>query len=107
MTETQKNQQEIQEKPPSYNQRLIQHLESNKVSKKTIDLIKSFALEETTRREAEKEATKNIMSWGKYRDKQIDEVYKLDPTYIKWCLKNSQYLSDPQKELMTNLLKAE
>ena len=99
--------QEIQEKKPSYNQRLIQHLEEKKVSKKTIDLIKSFALEETTRREAEKEATKNIMSWGKYRDKLIDDVYKIDPTYFKWCLKNSQYLSDPQKELMTNLIKAE
>jgi hypothetical protein len=96
-----------QEKKPSYNQRLIQHLEDKKVSKKTIDLIKSFAFEETTRREAEKEATKNIMSWGKYKSRNIEDVYKLDPTYIKWCLKNSQYLSDPQKELMTNLLKAE
>ena len=33
-----------------------------------------------------------------------EEVYKLDPQYIKWASKNSQYLTQPQKELMEKLL---
>ena len=39
-----------------------------------------------------------------FKNKKIEEVYKLDPQYIKWCLKNSQYLSDSQKELMNSLV---
>lgn len=104
MTETQKVQQE---KPPSYNQRLIQHLEDKKVTKKTIDLIKSFALEETTRREEHNKANEGIINFGKYKTKRFEDIFKLDPTYIKWLHKNNKYLSDINKEIVEGLLKAE
>ena len=87
-------------KPKSYTQRLKEFLEENKCPKKYLDLISEFALEESTRREEQREATKNVMSWGKYKNKNIEEVFNLDPTYIKWCVKNSQYLTEQQKELM-------
>ena len=94
-------------KPKSYTQRLKEFLEEKKVSKKTLDFISEFALEESERREQEKEATKHVMTWGKYKNKNIEEVYKLDATYIKWALKNSQYLTEPQKELMNSLINSE
>ena len=99
--------QEIQEKSPSYTQQLKEHLESKKVPKKYIDLISIFALEYTTRREAEKEATKGIINFGKYRTKRFEDIYKLDKPYIMWMHKNNQYLSDANKEIVEELLKGD
>jgi len=45
----------------------------------------------------------NIISFGKYKDKRVDDVYKLDPKYIKW-LSQSSYITDSQKEIITKLL---
>lgn len=92
------------DKPKSYTTRLIEFLEEHKTNKKTIDLIKEFALEETERKKEQQEATKGIMTWGKFKGKRIEDVFKLDPQYIKWCIKNSQYLNEHQKELMNELL---
>lgn len=93
-----------QDKPKSYTARLLDVLQENKCPTKYLDLIKKFASDESEKIELNKEATKDVMTWGKFRGKKIEDVYKLDPQYIKWCLKNSQYLSQPQKELMEKLL---
>ena len=98
MTDTQ------EPKPKSYTTRLKEFLQENKVSKKTLDLISTFAKEESEKLEEKREATIGLMTWGKFKNKKIEEVYKLDPQYIKWCLKNSQYLSESQKELMNSLV---
>jgi len=91
-------------KPKSYTQRLKEFLEENKCPKKYLDLISQFAKAEAEKREQEREEGKAIMSWGKFKGKRIEDVYKLDPQYINWCLKNSQYLSPPQKDLMEHLV---
>ena len=104
MTETQKNQQE---KKPSYTQQLKQHLEDNKVPKKYIDMIALFALDYSTKMEAEKKANEGIINFGKYRGKRFEDIYILDPVYIKWLQKNNKYLSDPNKSIVEELLKAE
>ena len=93
-----------EEKPKSYTQRLKEYLEEHKVSKKTLDLISEFAMEETERREKQREANKNVMTFGKYKNKKIDEIYKLDPTYIKWLSKNEKYLSEQNREVVKELL---
>ena len=98
MTDTQ------EPKPKSYTTRLKEFLQENKVSKKTLDLISTFAKEESEKLEEKREATIGLMTWGKFKGKKIEDVYKLDPQYINWCLKNSQYLSDSQKELMNSLV---
>ena len=95
------------QKPKSYTSRMIDFLTENKVNKKTIDLIKQFASDEAEKRNEEKEATKDIMTWGKFKGKRIEDVFKLDPQYIGWCIKNSQYLTEHQKELMNSLINSE
>jgi hypothetical protein len=96
-----------QEKPKSYTQQLKDHLESNKCPKKYIDLISTFALEYSTKLEAEKEATKNMITFGKYKGKKFEDVYTLDKPYIKWMMKNNKYLSSANKQIVEDLLKAE
>ena len=104
MTETQKNKQE---KPKSYTQQLKNHLESNKCPKKYIDMISTFALEYSTKMEAEKKTTEGIITFGKYKGKKFEDVFILDKPYIKWMMKNSKYLSSANKTIVEDLLKAE
>ena len=94
-------------KPKSYTARLLDVLEENKCPTKYLDLIKKFAADESEKREQETQATKDVMTWGKYKNKKIEEVFKLDPQYINWCIKNGQYLSQPQKDLMNSLINSE
>jgi hypothetical protein len=94
-------------KPKSYTQRMLDVLETNKCPTKYIDLIKKFAADESEKREEQTQATKDVMTWGKYKNKKIEEVFKLDPQYINWCIKNGQYLSQPQKDLMNSLINSE
>lgn len=93
-----------EEKPKSYTQRLIDYLEEKKCPKKTLDLVKEFALEETERREKEREATKGIMSFGKFKGKQLKQIFEIEPTYIKWLSKNEKYLSEENREIVKELL---
>jgi uncharacterized protein (DUF3820 family) len=92
-------------KPKSYTQRMLDVLETNKCPTKYIDLIKKFAADESEKRENEKEATKGVMTFGKFRGKQIREVFKLDPQYVSWLQKNNMYLSDANKIIVDELLK--
>ena len=101
MTET------IQEKPKSYTQQLKDHLESNKCPKKYIDMVATFALEYSTKMEEKKKATEGILNFGKYRGKFIKDVVTLDMPYVQWLQKNNKYLSDPNKAIVDELLKAE
>ena len=98
MTDTQET------KPKSYTQRLKEFLETNKVSKKTLDLISTFAKEESEKLEEKREATKGIMTFGKYKSKPIKQVYEIDPQYITWLQKNNKYLSDDNKAIVEELL---
>ena len=103
---TPETQQEIQ-KPPSYTQQLKEHLESNKVPKKYIDMISIFALEYSTKLEEQNKANEGIMTFGKYKGKKIMDMHKIDKPYIFWLKKNSKYLSDANKAIVEDLLKAD
>ena len=91
-------------KPKSYTARLLDVLEANKCPTKYVDLIKKFAADESEKREEEKEATRGIMTFGKYKNRKIEEVFKLDPQYITWLKKNEKYLSDANKAIVDELL---
>ena len=58
-------------------------------------------------REKEKEATKGIVTFGKFRGKQLKQIYEIEPTYIKWLKKNSQFLSEQNREIVDELLNSE
>jgi hypothetical protein len=91
-------------KPKSYTARLIDVLQENKCPTKYLDLIKKFAADESEKREQETQATKGVMTFGKFRGKKIEDVYKLDPQYIKWLKKNETYLSSANKVIVDELL---
>ena len=107
MTEIQQNQQEINQKPPSYTQQLKDHLTENKCPKKYIDMIATFALEYSTRREADKKANEGTITFGKYKGKKINDVFELDKPYVMWLQRNNKYLSDANKQVVEELLKVE
>ena len=92
-------------RPKSYTARLIDVLETNKCPTKYLDLIKKFAADESEKREEQNQATKDVMTWGKYKNKKIKEVFKLDPQYVKWLKKNETYLSSANKVIVDELLK--
>ena len=96
--------QEIQDKPKSYTQRLMEHLEENKVSKKTLSLIKEFSSAESLKIQEQRESNKGIMNFGKYKGKRLEEVFKLDKQYVEWLNKNNQYFNSDNKEIVAQLL---
>jgi uncharacterized protein (DUF3820 family) len=83
---------------------MIEFLQEKKISKKTLDLISEFALNESTKREAEREANKGIINFGKYKGKKLTEISKLDKPYIMWLQKNNKYLNQDNKEIVDQLL---
>lgn len=89
----------------SYSARLIEYLESNGISKKTVVLIRTFANNEKERIDKLREETKNKFTWGKYKDKDIKEVFKLDEQYCLWAGKSS-YLREEHKELIAELIQS-
>ena len=45
------------------------------------------------------------MNFGKYKGKKLEEIFKLDKTYIKCLQKNNKYLNAVNKEIVEELLK--
>jgi len=75
-------------KTKSYTEKLTDHLKSEFEGVKLIDevvkAIKDFALEQFEKRKKLDEESKDVLSWGKYKNKKISDVFKLDSSYIKW-----------------------
>jgi uncharacterized C2H2 Zn-finger protein len=88
----------------SYTARLVEHLEENKVSKKTLDLIKDFASAEREKIEAERKETEGLMNFGKYKNKRFEDIYKIDKSYIEWLNKNNKYLREDGRKIVAELL---
>ena len=92
-------------KKQSYTDQLKTFLESKKCPQSYLDLISEFSLEYGEKRKKEQEATKGIMNFGKYKGKKLEEIYKLDKTYIKWLQKNNKYMNATNKQIVDDLLK--
>ena len=88
----------------SYSQRMLKHLEDNKVAEETLDLIREFSRQESIIIQAEREASRGLMTFGKYVGKQLEEIHKLDPKYVDWLSKNNKYLNSENKEVVAKLV---
>lgn len=95
------------QRPKSYTSRLKEYLEQNKCPKKYLDLISQFAADEAERKKGENEATRGVMTFGKFKGKQLSKIYEIEPTYIKWLDRNSQFLSEQNREIIKELLNSE
>ena len=95
------NQEQPEKK--SYTTRMIEFLTENKVNKKTIQLIQEFGKSESVRMEESRNATQGQFTWGKFKGKDIKDIFAIDKQYCQWALK-SNYLRDDQKELIQKLL---
>ena len=94
-----------EERKPSYTEQLKTFLESKKCPQKYLDLIGEFSLDYVEKKKQEEEATKGIINFGKYKGKKLEDIYKLDKTYIMWLQKNNKYLNQVNKEIVEELLK--
>ena len=92
-------------KKQSYTDQLKTFLEGKKCPQAYLDLISEFSLEYGEKKKQEQEATKGLMNFGKYKGKKLEEIFKLDKTYIKWLQKNNKYLNAANKEIVEELLK--
>ena len=101
------------EKKESYTQKLINQLnykfESDEKHKAVYEdiifEIKSFAQDQRALFEAKETVDEGLMSFGKYKDKKIEDIYKIDRSYVKWLQKNNKYLSTKGKEIVDRLMK--
>lgn len=94
-----------EERKQSYTEQLKTFLEGKKCPQAYIDLISEFSLDYVEKRKQEQEKTKGIINFGKYKGKKLQDIYKLDKTYIMWLQKNNKYLNKVNKEIVEELLK--
>ena len=94
-----------QVKKQSYTEQLKTFLEGKKCPSKYLELISEFSLDYMEKKKQDQEETKGIMNFGKFKGKRIEEIYKLDKTYVKWLGKNNQFLNQSNKEIVEELLK--
>ena len=49
-----------------------------------------------------------ILDFGKYKGKSLEEVIKLDPKYIEWCLEKIEdfYLSAGAKKFLNKIYRS-
>jgi uncharacterized protein (DUF3820 family) len=92
------------EKKKSYTQRLVDYLELKGTPVATINFIKDFAIEQYAERKKHEEDTTGFKSFGKYKGKKLQDVAKLDYSYLLWLAKNDEYLSGSNRELVTSLV---
>jgi hypothetical protein len=103
------------EKNLTYTQKLIEELnieyKNADVNQKNIitsmiGSIKRFAEDQRKIINDEKEKQKGLFTWGKFKGKKIDAVFKIDQKYCEWALKSS-YLREDQKEYINMLISDE
>lgn len=91
-------------KKQSYTEQLKNFLEGKKCPQKYLELISEFSLDYGEKKKQEQKETKGIMTFGKFKGKRIEDIYKLDKNYVKWLGKNDKYLSTANKEIVEGLL---
>ncbi len=52
-----------------------------------------------------KDLSSDTITFGKYKNKKLEDIYKLDKTYIMWLQKNNKYLNETNKQIVDELLK--
>ena len=95
-----------EEKKLSYGERLIAELQTAGCPTNYIDVVQKFMKSEHDKKVQFAEANRGVLTFGKYKDKDVREVYKLDPAYCQWLNdKSSKFLRADIKEVLAELLK--
>jgi uncharacterized protein (DUF3820 family) len=97
----------------SFSDKLITHLKSrqDKLEMKDagfmnlVKIIRNFEQDDRDSRKASQ--LPGVMTFGKYKDKAIKDVYELDAKYCMWLNKNNQYLSEENREILNKLVSVE
>ena len=91
----------------SFNKRLVENLQASckptDVLADVIKAIEKFALDEVDRIKSYNDANKGKLTWGKYSNKLLVDVAKLDPKYILWLKKNTEYVNNDLKQILDSL----
>ena len=93
------------ERQLSYGQRLVAKLLESGCPEQYVEVAREFMKAEYEEKKKYIEQNQGILSFGKYKGKNVREVYKLDPTYCQWLLdKSSKFLRDDIKAILNELL---
>lgn len=94
------------ENKSSYSDRLIEALKAQQCPEQYIEVVKTFVVAERKVKDQYMEANRGIISFGKYKGKNVNDVFKLDKSYCQWMMnKQSSFLRADLKEILTELLK--
>jgi hypothetical protein len=90
----------------SFGERLILELKKNDCSEKAINTVRAFEKKDWQDKAKFRAKNSGVLSFGKYKGKNIRDVYKLDPGYCAWMHEKSQkFLSQDIKDVLIELLK--
>ena len=48
-----------------------------------------------------------IISFGKYKSQNINDILKTNPAYCQWALNHAEYLNEDQKKIINNAIKTD
>jgi uncharacterized protein (DUF3820 family) len=48
-----------------------------------------------------------IITFGKYKSQNINDILKTNPSYCQWALNHSEYLNEDQKKIINNTIKTD
>jgi hypothetical protein len=95
-----------EEKSLSYCERLILELQTAGCPTNYTDIVQKFMKDEHDKKELYALANRGVLTFGKYKNKDVREVYKLDPAYCKWLNdKSSKFLRADIKEVLVEIMK--
>jgi hypothetical protein len=95
-----------EEKSLNYCERLILELQTAGCPTIYTNLVQKFMKDEHDKKELYAAENRGVLTFGKYKNKDVKEVYKLDPTYCQWLNdKSSKFLRADIKEVLAELLK--
>ena len=93
-------------KEMTYSERLIFELQTAGCPTSCIDVVQKFMLEERQKKEQFAAANHGVLTFGKYKGKHIEGVFKLDPSYCQWLHdKSAKFLRADIKDMLAVLLK--
>lgn len=91
----------------SYTQKMVRHLTENLPTicdrDVVVKMVEQFGKEEGCRIEQQREATKNMMTWGKFSGKTFAEIKEFDSGYFEWLKKSDKYLNEYQRAVLHSL----
>lgn len=90
----------------SYSDRLVNALGAASCPTVYIEVVKKFLDDERTIKAEYASQNRGVLTFGKYKDKDVREVFKLDPSYCLWLhTKSQKFLRQDVKDILTELIK--